>query len=352
MDFKKDSRSFERKRIVTRPKYGLAIPSYAANSLHERGAETYWGVYDFPLNDQTSWKLVVDTAKRAERLGFESLWTPDHFMLGKNGETFECLTTLACLSQLTEKVKLGSWVLCNNYRNPSLVAKISSTLGIVSKDRFILGYGCGWYKDEYDAFGYTFPNAPERVEMFKEGIQIIKGMFANYKFSFDGKFYKLREAISEPKPKKQVPIVVGGWGKKILQIAATYADGWDIGGDPPYDDYIRKMSFVRETLKNNNRTFDNFSTSVHMHVLIGKNETEVEDKKRKVIEVVSKLESKVRFRPSTEYRFDLEKTLIGTPEQVREKLDDYQRAGCKRFILMFVDYPRYDSIGLFASKVM
>jgi alkanesulfonate monooxygenase SsuD/methylene tetrahydromethanopterin reductase-like flavin-dependent oxidoreductase (luciferase family) len=328
------------------------MPSYAANSLHERGAETYWGVYDFPLSDRTSWKIVVDSATKAEELGFESLWMPDHFMLGKNGATFECLTTIASLAQLTHKVKLGSWVLCNNYRNPALVAKISSTLGIASRDRFILGYGCGWYGDEYRAFGYKFPDAPERVDMFREGIQIIKGMFANYKFSFNGKYYAVDEVVNEPKPRKQVPIVVGGWGRKILEIAATYANGWDIGGDPGLEDYASKMAFIKETLKRNNRRFEDFTTSVHMHVLIARNESQLREKKRKVLDVVSKLENKVRFRPSSEYRFDIGKTLTGTPDQIREKLEAYQKIGCKRFILMFMDYPVYDSVGLFGEKIM
>jgi alkanesulfonate monooxygenase SsuD/methylene tetrahydromethanopterin reductase-like flavin-dependent oxidoreductase (luciferase family) len=337
---------------VPKAKYGLALPSYAANSLHEKGAETYWGMYDFPLNDRTSWKLVADTARRADDLGFESLWMPDHFILGKNGATFECLTTIASLAQLTQKVKIGSWVLCNNYRNPSLVAKMSSTLGITSGDRFILGYGAGWYGDEYRAFGYQFPKAPERVEMLREGIQIVKGMLANYKFSFSGKHYTVSDVVNEPKPKRQVPLVVGGWGKKILEIAATYADGWDIGGDPPLEDYVSKMAFIKQILRNNNRRLGDFMTSVHMHVLIGKNDAEVREKRKKVLDVVSKLENKVLFRPSSEYSFDISKTLIGTPDQIKEKLGAYEKIGCKRFILMFMDYPVYDSIGLFASKLM
>ncbi|MDH2902168.1 MAG: LLM class flavin-dependent oxidoreductase [archaeon] len=337
---------------MVRPLFGLALPSYAANSLREKGAETYWGVYDFPLNDQTSWKSVADAAKRAEGLGYESLWTPDHFMLGKNGETFECLTTLAALSQITEKVKLGSWVLCNNYRNPSLVAKTASTLGILSKDRFILGYGAGWYGAEYEAYGYRFPEAPERVQMFEEGIKIIKGMSEENKFSFNGNFYRVKQAVNTPKPKRRVPIVVGGWGNKVLKLAAKYADGWDIGGDPPLDQYAQKMTLIKETLKQNHRSFNDFSTSVHLHVLIGKNDEEVKEKKRKVMQIVSKLENKVLFRPSTEYKFEIDKALVGTPEEARMKLEAYQRIGCKRFILMFMDYPQYDSIGLFASKLM
>jgi alkanesulfonate monooxygenase SsuD/methylene tetrahydromethanopterin reductase-like flavin-dependent oxidoreductase (luciferase family) len=337
---------------VVKPNFGLVIPSYAANSLHERGAETYWGMYDFPLNDKTSWELVVKSCQKAEALGYESLWSADHFLLGKNGETFECLTTLAALSQLTEKIKLGSWVLCNNYRNPSLVAKATSTLGIVSRDRFILGYGCGWYGDEYQAFGYRFPDARERVEMFAEGIQIIKGMYANHKFTFDGKYYTVHEAVNEPKPREQVPLLVGGWGKRILSIAATYADGWDIGGDPSIEDYGQKIEFVKRVLKKSNRNFQDFMTNVHMHVLIGKNEEELREKKKKVLQIVSKLENKVRFRPSSEYKFDLGKTLTGTPDQIREKLDAYQKLGCKRFILMFMDYPQYDSMQFFSSKIM
>lgn len=331
-------------------RFGLALPTYAANSLGDKKAETYWGVYDFPLNDRLSWRFVVDTARKAEKLGYESIWTPDHFMLGKDGATFESLTTLSALSQITSRIKFGTWVLCNNYRNPALVAKMASTLGNISDGRFILGYGAGWYGAEYEAYGYRFPPPGERVEMMSEGLQVIRGMLENKKFTFNGKYYAVKEVVNAPKSRKQVPIIVGGWGKRVLSLAAEYAEGWDIGADPTEGQYAEKVSLIKSALSKAHKPYTKFTRSIHIHVLIGRNEAEVNEKKEKVLKVISTLESKVLYRPSADYKFEIDKTLIGTPDVIRKKLEAFARLGCQRFILMFMDYPKYDSPRLFASE--
>ncbi len=94
--------------------FGVALPTYAGDATGTPGAEEYWGLYDMTLNDDVAWDRVAEFAKSAESLGYGSLWAPDHFMLGKDGMTFEAWTTLSALSQVTRRVELGTWVACNN----------------------------------------------------------------------------------------------------------------------------------------------------------------------------------------------------------------------------------------------
>lgn len=315
------------------------------------GAEEYWGLYDLTLNDDVTWDRVVRFAKDAESLGYESLWSPDHFMLGKNGMTFEAWTTLSAISQVTSRVKFGTWVSCNNYRNPALVAKMASSLALMSDNRFILGYGSGWYQLEYTALGYDFPPPGKRVDMMKEGIEVILGLMKGGKFSYKGKYYSVTNMVNNPRPSKRVPLLIGGWGKRVIGIAAEYADEWDIGAEPTYGEYKEKVEFLKEELRKNGRNEDSVKRSIHAHVLIAENEEELREKKRRVMEVVNALGSSVVQLPSADYKFDIDKTIIGTPAQVRERLRRYVDLGCQRFELMFMDYPKYRSLELFASTV-
>jgi len=331
--------------------FGVALPTYAGDATGLPGAEEYWGLYDMTLNDNVSWDSIVSFAKEAESLGYESLWSPDHFMLGKNGMVFEVWTTLSAISQVTSRVKLGTWVACNNYRNPALVAKMASSLALISNNRFILGYGAGWYQHEYEAFGYEFPPHGVRVDMMKEGVEVILGMMKGSKFSYKGKYYSVEKVVNNPLPPKKVPLVIGGWGRRVLRVAAQYADEWDIGADPTYEEYKEKVEFLKGELRRWGRNLDDIKRSIHVHVLISENEEELREKKKRVLEVVNALGSSVVQLPSADYRFDMEKAIVGTPEQVRVRLNKYVNLGCQRFELMFMDYPKYKSLELFSSTV-
>lgn len=332
--------------------FGVALPTYAGDATGTPGAEEYWGLYDMTLNDEVTWDRVVRFAKDAESLGYESLWSPDHFMLGKDGMTFEVWTTLSALSQVTSKAKLGTWVACNNYRNPALVAKMASSLALMSGNRFILGYGAGWYQLEYSALGVDFPPPGPRVDMLKEGIEVILGLMDGRKFSYKGKYYSVNNMVNNPKPSKKIPLLLGGWGKRVIGMAARYADEWDIGAEPTYGEYKERVDLLKEGLKKNGRSQDSVKRSIHVHVLIAENEEELREKKKRVMAVVDALGSSVVQLPSADYRFDIEKAIIGTPAQVKERLKKYVDLGCQRFELMFMDYPKYKSMELFSSSVL
>ena len=200
--------------------------------------------------DGKTYKEIVETAKTAEGLGFNSFWLFDHFMpffFGKKKDYLEAWTTLSALSAETSSIRLGTLVTCVSYRNPALLAKISSTIDVLSGGRLEFGIGAGWYSAEYEAYGFPFPRAGVRLAQLKEAISIIKGMWMNPLFTFEGKYYTVRDAVCEPKPLQvpHPPILIGGSRPKMLELMAREADianfGYKVLG-------LRKASFTLDAL--------------------------------------------------------------------------------------------------------
>jgi alkanesulfonate monooxygenase SsuD/methylene tetrahydromethanopterin reductase-like flavin-dependent oxidoreductase (luciferase family) len=158
---------------------------------------------------------------------FNTVWVEDHFQWGGDRPTLEPLTALTYLAARHETVRFGTIVLCQSYRNPALVAKISSLLQVLTRGRFILGIGAGWKEDEYRAYGYPYPPAGERIDQLEEAVQIIRAMWADSPANFQGKHYRIEAAECAPKPDTPIPLLIAGGGeKKTMRIAARYADWW------------------------------------------------------------------------------------------------------------------------------
>ena len=119
-------------------------------------------------------------AQEAERLDYNSVWVYDHFHTVPTQQletNFECWISTAGLTRDTKKIRIGQMVTCNNYRNPALLAKMASTVDVMSHGRLDFGIGAGWYEEEYKAYGYDFPDGPERLRMLNEALQIIHAMW-------------------------------------------------------------------------------------------------------------------------------------------------------------------------------
>lgn len=150
-----------------------------------------------------------------------------------DNEMLECYTVLAALAQHTETVRLSALVTGNTYRNPALLAKTVTALDVVSGGRAQLGIGAGWFELEHDALGFEFETFSVRFEKLEEALQIIKGMLAGERPSLDGRWYKVTDAINEPRPLSRIPIMIGGGGeKKTLRLVAEYADESNLICDP------------------------------------------------------------------------------------------------------------------------
>jgi F420-dependent oxidoreductase-like protein len=182
----------------------------------------------------TTFQDIVKVWKEAEALGFDSAWDFDHFMPIRGDRDKPCLegwTLLSALATYTTKIRIGTLVTGNTYRNPALVAKMATTVDLISNGRVYLGIGAGWFEPDHEAYGFPFYTARERAERLGEALQVITRLWTEDHPSFHGKYYTLVNAPFSPKPIQQPhpPIVVGGQGKKwIMPLVARYADGWDV----------------------------------------------------------------------------------------------------------------------------
>jgi alkanesulfonate monooxygenase SsuD/methylene tetrahydromethanopterin reductase-like flavin-dependent oxidoreductase (luciferase family) len=158
---------------------------------------------------------------------FDSAWMVDHLQFG-DIDVLEGFTTLTYLSALHPQLKFGTSVLCQSFRNPALLAKMTATLQFMSGGRFILGLGAGWHEEEYKSYGYAFPPAPVRVAQLDEAIQIIRKMWREDTTTFEGQHYRVIEARCEPRPVPLPPIMVGAFKPKMLRLTAKCADWWNV----------------------------------------------------------------------------------------------------------------------------
>jgi alkanesulfonate monooxygenase SsuD/methylene tetrahydromethanopterin reductase-like flavin-dependent oxidoreductase (luciferase family) len=157
---------------------------------------------------------------------FSTLWISDHFQWFGNRPWYEGWTSLTYLAGRFPQFKLGNLVLSAGYRNPALLARMASTFQYLTGGRLILGIGAGWYKEEYEAYGYEFPPTyAERLERLAEAAEILKSMWNNSPATFEGKYYRIKDAYCEPKPKDKIPLLIGvGGNLRAMRVVAKYAD--------------------------------------------------------------------------------------------------------------------------------
>ena len=177
---------------------------------------------------------VIAQAREAQSAGFDSVFVMDHFyqlpMLGSPDQPMlEAYTALGALATATEDVLLGTLVTGNTYRNPTLLAKIITTLDVISQGRAVLGIGTGWFELEHDQLGFEFGTFTERFAKLDEALEIILPMIKGERVSFSGEYYRTVEAFAEPRYRDHIPLMIGGSGeKKTFGLAARYFDHLNI----------------------------------------------------------------------------------------------------------------------------
>jgi F420-dependent oxidoreductase-like protein len=210
---------------------GLQIPNF-----------TYPGVGEDDL-----FETVATVATTAEQSGFDTVMVMDHFyqlpMLGPPEHAmFEAYTLLGALAARTSSTMLGTLVTGVTYRNPALLAKIVTTLDVVSRGRALLGIGAAWFEQEHRSLGFEFPPVRERFERLEEAIAICRGMFRGERPTVDGTHVRVEDAINSPAPVRPggPPLMIGGGGeKRTLRLAAENADMWNFPGS--LDEAPRKL---------------------------------------------------------------------------------------------------------------
>ena len=202
--------------------------------------------FDYPgVADPDLFATVAAQARAADRSGFDTVMVMDHFfqlpMLGPpENKMLECYTLLAALSQHTDTVRLSALVTGNTYRNPAVLAKIVTTLDIVSGGRAQLGIGAGWFELEHQSFGIEFGTFTDRFEKLEEALQVIRPMLAGERPTLRGTHYDVVDAINNPQPLGRIPVMIGGSGeRKTLRLVAQYADESNL--TCPLDEVPRKL---------------------------------------------------------------------------------------------------------------
>jgi alkanesulfonate monooxygenase SsuD/methylene tetrahydromethanopterin reductase-like flavin-dependent oxidoreductase (luciferase family) len=209
-------------------KFGVFLPFYA---------------FQDKVQKNQAYEQLKTIVLESEHLGYDSVWLDDHLMYN-NWQILESWTVLGALSTLTQKIRLGTMVSCNQHRNPALLAKTAATLDILSNGRLEFGFGAGVQEAEHTAYGFNFPKLSIRTERLGEALEVITQLWTKEKANYQGKHYELKEAICEPKPiqKPHPPIIIGGSGEKnTLKVTAKYADRFDWGFLPSIELYKRKL---------------------------------------------------------------------------------------------------------------
>jgi len=224
---------------LSKIKFGIVIPQGWRNDLP-------------PKSVTEQFKYSRDIVIAAEKNGFDSAYAYDHFIphyrYPTKGNFFECYTLLSALSTFTKRIKIGQIVTCNSYRNPALLAKMLSTLDVITRGRIELGIGAGWYEEEYNAYGYSYFSNVVRILQLEESLQIIKKLWTTEIANFHGKYYSINNAICFPKPiqKPHPTIMVGGSGEKyLLKVAAKYADRYNLYFGTP-EEMSRKINILKD----------------------------------------------------------------------------------------------------------
>lgn len=257
--------------------------------------------YDTSLAGKpVSWGGVRDVALLAEASGFSSVWVSDHLFLdwSKYGGpsdpqgALECWTTMTALAGATSKVRIGSLALCNDFRNPALVAKMAATLDLMSGGRLDLGMGGGWYEPEYRAAGIPFDGAGTRIRRLGEAVEIVTRLLAGEELSFKGDHYTIEGAIVRPGPHSfprpplnpRPPVFIGGKGDLLIRTAAKAADGWNFSWIGSTEAYFERVAYAHKACEKLGRDPATLARSVGAYVLVGRDERDLERRYGRLVE--------------------------------------------------------------------
>jgi probable F420-dependent oxidoreductase len=177
---------------------------------------------------EVSWPELASMARRAEAVGFDSVWVGDHYLYRDDGRPergpWEAWATLAALAASTERVTLGPLVACAGFHAPSVLAKTAATVDEISGGRLTLGIGAGWNRTEFEAFGIPYDR---RASRFEETFEVIRRLLAGERVSFHGDFVTVRDAVLMPTPRRCVPLMVGSTGERVLRTALPHVNAWN-----------------------------------------------------------------------------------------------------------------------------
>jgi alkanesulfonate monooxygenase SsuD/methylene tetrahydromethanopterin reductase-like flavin-dependent oxidoreductase (luciferase family) len=294
-------------------------------------------------NQYTTWPDLLDAGRRADRLGFDTLWTWDHLypIVGSpDGPMFEAWLTLAAWAQATEGIRIGLMVGANTFREPALTAKMATTLDHISNGRAILGIGGAWFETEHTAFGLQFGSGhPERLRWLGEALPVMRGMLHGERPTAAGPRYSAKDVRNEPPPiQEHLPLLIGGGGEQVtLKLVARYGDANNVGGG--LESVKRKEAILVQHCETVGRDPAEIERTTGIgSVIIRDSRAEAERVQAEIFEGNGNAE---RWKDQP----------VGTPEDIAERLRPFLDIGYRHLIAGFP--PPYDeeSMTRFATEV-
>jgi F420-dependent oxidoreductase-like protein len=293
--------------------------------------------------ERTTFAALARHWQVAEQLGYDSAWLDDHFYgvaTPPSDDSLECWTLMAALARETSTLRFGTLVVCNSYRHPPLLAKMASTLDHVSGGRLEFGLGAGWYEHEYRAYGYDFPPIGTRLAQLGEALEICRRLWRDERASFTGRHVRIDNAWCNPKPVQQPhpPIMIGGGGEKVLlRLVAQYADRWNFGGS--VEEFAAKIPVLERHCAAVGRDPAAIEKSWFGNILIEPTRERLD----------ARLAKRAARGHGDAYGLN---AMVGTPEQIVERVRAYVAVGVTHFIGMFGRVERLGATELFAREVV
>jgi F420-dependent oxidoreductase-like protein len=305
-------------------KFGVALPQGTLMELA--------GIND-PVE---AYETMTQVALTAEETGFDSLWLSDAFWPGDSSQfLFECWTTTAALARDTKRVRIGQMVTYSGLRHPALLAKMASTVDVLSHGRLTLGIGSGYLglEAQFRAYGYDFPASAVRSRQLREAVQILLAMWTREQATFEGTYYQVHGAINQPKGVQlpHIPLLIGGNGEQVtLKLVAQYGDACHVFGDPAT--IAHKFAVLKQHCEAAGRDYESIRRATIAFCLIADTDEQAE----------AQLPEAVRAFGNG--------GLVGSPSTIRKRIAALEEAGVQELMLRFVNALDLDGIRRFAQE--
>jgi F420-dependent oxidoreductase-like protein len=293
-----------------------------------------------------NWQRWQRLATAVEALGFAGLFRSDHYTNANppDMDSLELWVSLTWLASHTQRIQFGPLVTPLSFRNPSMTARMAAAVDDLSQGRLVLGVGAGWQEREHTNYGWELLEINERFARFAEGLEVISHLLkSDSPFDYEGKYYRLQEAILLPRPQRPggPPILVGGNGeRRTLPLAAHYADEWNAV-------YLTAERFgelnsrLSELLDGDGRAPENVRRSMMTGCVFGRDEADLASK------VARRTKGKLNAQELRQRGL-----LVGTGEDFIEQLATLEKAGVQRVMLQWLDLDDLDGLERLARKVM
>jgi F420-dependent oxidoreductase-like protein len=305
----------------------------------------------FEGQEGVTWDEWVAAARTAERLGFEALFTSDHYfsvMGNRERGSSDAWTNLAGLAAVTSTIRLGTLVSPVTFRLPAVLAKAGVTVDRISGGRVEIGIGAGWWEEEHRSHGFPFPPAAERFDMLEEQLEIVHGLLTVETFAFEGAHYRLEDVRFAPKgvQRPHPPIIVGGeGGPRLARLVSRWANEFNTTGVGPLETGER-FARVRERLDADGRDQSTLTTSLMTWCYVG--ETEADGLRR--IELAR--ERAMRAGKYDDELAELRATcIVGSADQAAEQLSAYAAQGVERIMLNHELFDDLEMLEILAERV-